>query len=87
MIDAAGKTVTPGLIDSGVQIGIVEIPLSAQGTADQSTTDTRVSAAFNVVDAFNGNSAVIPGDARRGDHARADHAGRHRQRVRGPGRR
>jgi imidazolonepropionase-like amidohydrolase len=59
-IDAAGKTVTPGLIDSGVQIGLVEIPLSAEGTADQSTTDARVSAAFNVVDGFNGNSAVIP---------------------------
>jgi imidazolonepropionase-like amidohydrolase len=60
VIDAAGKTVTPGLIDSNVQIGIVEIPLAAQGTADESTTDTRVSAAFNVVDSFNGNSAVIP---------------------------
>jgi imidazolonepropionase-like amidohydrolase len=60
VIDAAGKTVTPGLIDSNVQIGIVEIPLSGQGTADESTTDARVSAAFNVIDAFNGNSAVIP---------------------------
>ncbi|HET7697112.1 MAG TPA: amidohydrolase family protein [Vicinamibacterales bacterium] len=60
VIDAAGKTVTPGLIDSAVQIGLVEIPLSGQGTADESTTDARVSAAFNVVDSFNGNSAVIP---------------------------
>ena len=60
VIDAAGKIVTPGLIDSGVQIGIVEIPLSAAGTADETTTDARVSAAFNVVDSFNGNSAVIP---------------------------
>ena len=60
VIDAAGKTVTPGLIDSAVQIGLVEIPLAGQGTADESTTDTRVSAAFNVIDSFNGNSAVIP---------------------------
>ena len=60
LIDAGGKTVTPGLIDSAVQIGIVEIPLSAEGTADQNTTDARVSAAFDVVDSFNGNSAVIP---------------------------
>ena len=60
VVDAAGKTVTPGLIDSGVQIGVVEIPLSGEGTADQNTTDTRVSAAFNVVDAFNGNSTYIP---------------------------
>jgi imidazolonepropionase-like amidohydrolase len=59
-VDAGGKIVTPGFIDSAVQVGIVEIPLSAEGTADQSTTDARVSAAFNVIDAFNGNSAVIP---------------------------
>jgi imidazolonepropionase-like amidohydrolase len=60
VIDAAGKTVTPGLIDSGVQTGIVEIPLSADGTSDENTTDARVSAAFTVVDAFNGNSTLIP---------------------------
>lgn len=60
VIDGAGKVVTPGLIDSGTQIGIVEIPLSAQGTADERTTDPRVSAAFTVVDAFNANSTVIP---------------------------
>ena len=60
VIDAAGKSVTPGLIDSGVQIGLVEIPLAGQGSADETTTDPRVSAAFNVIDAFNANSAVIP---------------------------
>ena len=60
VVDAAGKTVTPGFIDSGVQIGVVEIPLSGEGTADQTTTDARVSAAFNVVDGFNGNSTYIP---------------------------
>ena len=60
VIDAGGKTVTPGWIDSGVQTGIVEIPLSAEGTADQNTSDTRVSAAFTAVDSFNGNSAAIP---------------------------
>jgi imidazolonepropionase-like amidohydrolase len=60
VIDAGGKTVTPGLIDSGIQTGTVEIPLSAEGTADENTTDTRVSAAFTVVDSFNGNSTLIP---------------------------
>jgi len=60
VVDAAGKTVTPGFIDSVIQTGIVEIPLSAEGTADENTTDARVSAAFSVVDAFNGNSTVIP---------------------------
>ncbi len=59
-IDAAGKIVTPGLLDSATQIGIVEIPGGAQGTADQSTTDARISAAFNVVDSFNANTTVIP---------------------------
>jgi imidazolonepropionase-like amidohydrolase len=59
-IDAAGKIVTPGLIDSGIQTGVVEIPVSAEGTADENTTDARVSAAFNVIDAFNGNTTLIP---------------------------
>jgi imidazolonepropionase-like amidohydrolase len=59
-IDASGKVVTPGWLDSANQIGIVEIPLSAEGTADQITTATDLSAAFSVVDAFNPNSTVIP---------------------------
>jgi imidazolonepropionase-like amidohydrolase len=60
VIDASGKVVTPGWLDAGVQTGIVEIASSAEGAADESTTDARVSAAFNVVDSFNGNSTVIP---------------------------
>jgi imidazolonepropionase-like amidohydrolase len=60
VIDAAGKIVTPGWLDAGVQTGIVEIPSSAEGTADEATTDARVSAAFTVVDSFNGNTTVIP---------------------------
>jgi imidazolonepropionase-like amidohydrolase len=60
VIDASGKIVTPGWIDSANQLGITEIPLSAEGTADENTTDTRVSAAFDVVDSFNGNTTYIP---------------------------
>jgi imidazolonepropionase-like amidohydrolase len=60
VIDATGKVVTPGFLDSATQIGIVEIGLSAAGTDDQQTTDSRLSAAFDVTDAFNGNSTVIP---------------------------
>ena len=60
VIDAGGKTVTPGWIDSAIQIGIVEIPMGGEGTADQNTTDARVSAAFSVVDSFNPQSAAIP---------------------------
>ncbi|CAN5508012.1 amidohydrolase family protein [soil metagenome] len=60
VIDAAGKVVTPGFIDSATQLGIVEIPLSADGTADQRTTDQGIGAAFTVLDAFNPNSTAIP---------------------------
>lgn len=60
VIDAAGKIVTPGLIESNTNLGIVEIPLSAEGTADQSTTDAGLGAAFSVVDAFNPFSTAIP---------------------------
>ena len=60
IIDATGKIVTPGWLDAGVQMGIVEIPSSAEGTDDEATTDTRVSSAFTVIDSFNGNSTVIP---------------------------
>jgi imidazolonepropionase-like amidohydrolase len=60
VVDAAGKIVTPGLIESATQIGIVEIQSGAAGTADQSSTDKDLSAAFNVVDSFNGDSTVIP---------------------------
>jgi imidazolonepropionase-like amidohydrolase len=60
VIDAANKIITPGWIESSTNIGIVEIGLSAEGTADQNTTDKELSAAFNVVDAFNPFSTVIP---------------------------
>jgi len=60
VVDGAGKIVTPGWIESATQIGIVEIPSGAEGTDDQSTTDKELSAAFDVVDAFNGESTVIP---------------------------
>ncbi len=59
-VDAAGRIVTPGLVDSATHIGIVEIGLSAEGTADESTTDTGLSAAFTVVDAFNPNATAVP---------------------------
>ena len=60
VIDAGGKIVTPGWIESATQIGIVEIQSGAEGTDDQATTDKELSAAFNVVDGFNGESTVIP---------------------------
>jgi imidazolonepropionase-like amidohydrolase len=60
VIEGAGKVVTPGFIDSATQIGVVEISLSADGTADQRTSDPGIGAAFTVLDAFNPRSTVIP---------------------------
>jgi imidazolonepropionase-like amidohydrolase len=60
IIDGAGKVVTPGFIESNTNLGIVEISLSAEGTADQNTTDPGLGAAFTVADAFNPASSVIP---------------------------
>jgi imidazolonepropionase-like amidohydrolase len=60
VIDANGKIVTPGWFESATQLGIVEIPSSAEGTADQATTDPGLSAAFDVVDSFNGETTLIP---------------------------
>jgi imidazolonepropionase-like amidohydrolase len=60
VIDANGKTVTPGLIDSSTGLGTVEIPLSGRGTDDASTNSDRVTAAFNVVDNLNPYATAIP---------------------------
>jgi imidazolonepropionase-like amidohydrolase len=58
-IDAQGKVVTPGLFDSYSRLGLVEIPAD-EGSQDASITNDRITAAFNVVDALNPRSAVIP---------------------------
>jgi len=59
VVDAAGKTVTPGLFDSATQIGLVEIGAVA-GSRDAATSDDRITAAFRVVDALNPSSTLIP---------------------------
>src|SRR5439155_6700705 len=48
-IDAAGKWVTPGLIDGGGQMGLVEIGAVA-GTRDGSLATDSVAASFNVAE-------------------------------------
>ncbi|HVG10373.1 MAG TPA: amidohydrolase family protein [Thermoanaerobaculia bacterium] len=58
-IDAAGKIVTPGLMDSLSQIGVVEVD-AVEATQDSATEDDRITAAFNVADAINPRSMVIP---------------------------
>ncbi|MEM7482173.1 MAG: amidohydrolase family protein [Acidobacteriota bacterium] len=58
VIDATGKVVTPGLIDSVSRLGLIEISLESS-TVDSATEDPRWTAAFEVVDAVNPASALI----------------------------
>jgi imidazolonepropionase-like amidohydrolase len=58
-IDARGKIVTPGLLDSLSQIGLVEIG-AVEGSNDTEDQDDRVTAAFNAADAINPRSTLIP---------------------------
>jgi imidazolonepropionase-like amidohydrolase len=59
-IDATGKIVTPGLIESSTNMALVEVE-SVGATADFSFQDEdEVAAAFNVADGINPRSMVIP---------------------------
>lgn len=59
IIDAKGKPVTPGLMASGTQLGIEEVELVNE-TNDSQADQTTDSAAFDVADAVNPNSTLIP---------------------------
>jgi imidazolonepropionase-like amidohydrolase len=59
VIDASGKVVTPGLFDSSTRLGIVEIG-AYQGSSDGSSSNPRMTAAFNVSEGINPNSTLIP---------------------------
>lgn len=58
-IDAAGKIVTPGLFDSYSYLGLVEITL-AEETVDNFQIGKRFSAGFDIADAINPRSTLIP---------------------------
>jgi imidazolonepropionase-like amidohydrolase len=63
-IDARGKQVTPGFIESGTAIGLVEVDAVA-GSVDHTLTQTpvvrdQIRAAFNIADGLNPQSTVIP---------------------------
>ena len=58
-IDATGKWVTPGFIDGGGQMGLVEIG-AVRGTREGALAGDTVAAAFNVAEGINPASAVIP---------------------------
>lgn len=57
-IDAAGKWVTPGLIDGAGQMGLREIS-SIQETNEATLRGTEVAAAFNVLEGINPASTLI----------------------------
>lgn len=63
-IDARGKQVTPGFIESGTAIGLVEVGAVA-GSVDHTLTQTpavrdQIRAGFNIADGLNPQSTVIP---------------------------
>ena len=58
-IDAAGKVVTPGLLDSLTQLGLVEVN-AVEDTEDATNADLQVSAAFDVADGINSRSMLLP---------------------------
>jgi imidazolonepropionase-like amidohydrolase len=57
-IDAAGRWVTPGLINVSMQVGLVEIPLGSNTQEGSARRD--VAAAFNVAEGLNPASVLIP---------------------------
>ncbi len=58
-IDATGKIVTPGIFDPQSQFGVVEVSAVTE-THDASAGKSRFSAAFDVADAINPRSVLIP---------------------------
>jgi imidazolonepropionase-like amidohydrolase len=58
-IDATGKWITPGLIDGGGQMGLVEIG-AVPTTREASLVGDTIAAAFNVAEGVNPESQVIP---------------------------
>lgn len=59
VIDATGKIVTPGMFDPHGQLGVIEISL-VEETVDAVQSDPRYTASFEVADAINPRSTLIP---------------------------
>ncbi|NUT01393.1 MAG: amidohydrolase family protein, partial [Sphingomonas sp.] len=58
VIDAGGKTVTPGLFSGATQIGLVEVS-SADDTSDEAVSSGKLGAAFDIAPALNANSLLV----------------------------
>lgn len=58
-IDATGKVVTTGFMDSLARLGLVEVG-AVEDTVDTRTERDEITAAFNVADAINPRSMLIP---------------------------
>ncbi len=58
-IDAAGKWVTPGFVDGGTQMGLVEIG-AVPGTREAFVQNDTIAASFNVAEGINPASTLIP---------------------------
>lgn len=58
-VDAAGRWVTPGLINVVSQLGIVEIPLSAGPTDERANGQNAIAAAFRPWESFNAASPLL----------------------------
>jgi len=59
-IDAAGKVVTPGLVDASTTLGLVEVGAVGETRDFSVREDDPVTAAFDVVDGINPASTLIP---------------------------
>jgi imidazolonepropionase-like amidohydrolase len=59
VIDAAGRPVTPGLMESMTQMGVVELG-AEPGPRDVTSANPRVSASFRVADGINPYATAIP---------------------------
>jgi imidazolonepropionase-like amidohydrolase len=59
-IDAAGKVVTPGFLDSLTRLGLVEVSAVEGSNDTRANEDDRFNAAFDVLDAINPRSSLFP---------------------------
>lgn len=59
IVDATGKMVTPGFLESMTQLGVVELGGEA-GPRDVTSEDDRITASFNVMEGINPFATAIP---------------------------